>query len=94
MDETMKQIIAGMVRHGLTTLGGALVAGGYMDSSSTSAFVGGGMVLAGVAWSWWQKRGQAQAMAILAKMHPVAPRTASEADAVKAAVAAVNAEKP
>ena len=94
MDDTMKTILAGMVRHGLTTLGGALVAGGYMDASSTSAFVGGGMVIAGVAWSWWQKEGQAKALAILAKMHPVVPQSASQKEAVAVATATVKqAEK-
>lgn len=68
MDDTMKTILAGMVRHALTTAGGMLVAGGYMESSQTGAFVGGGMVLAGIAWSWWQKRGQAVVQAELAKL--------------------------
>lgn len=89
MDDTMKTILAGMVRHGLTTLGGALVTGGWMDSSQTSAFVGGGMVIAGIAWSWWQKQGQARALAILAKMHPVVPQSASDKEAVAVATATV-----
>jgi len=93
MDDTMKTILAGMLRHGLTTLGGALVAGGYMSSSSTADFVGGGMVLAGVAWSWWQKEGQARALAILARMHPVAAPMSTQADAVKAANVAIKAEE-
>ena len=37
--EALKPILAGIVRHALTTAGGALVAGGYMDSSQTSAFM-------------------------------------------------------
>lgn len=89
MDDTMKTILAGMVRHGLTTLGGALVAGGYMNSSSTTDFVGGGMVIAGVLWSWWQKEGQARALAILAKMHPVVPQSATNKEAVAVATATV-----
>lgn len=67
MDE-IKLILAGLVRHGLTTAGGALVAGGYMQSSDTSAFVGSGMLLAGIVWSWWQKVGQAQTTALLKKL--------------------------
>jgi hypothetical protein len=93
MDDTTKTIVAGMIRHGLTMLGGALVAKGYMDSGSTAAFVGGGMALVGVIWSWWQKDGQAKTVAILAKMHPVAPEAASQADAVKAANIAVAREE-
>jgi len=91
--ETLKPILAGMVRHFLTTAGGALVAGGYLSSSDASAFVGGGMVIAGVAWSWWQKEGQAKFVAILAKMKPVAATNATTAEAVKAANDAVKAMK-
>lgn len=89
MDDTMKTILAGLVRHGLTALGGALVTGGYMSSSSTADFVGGGMVIAGVLWSWWQKEGQARALAILARMHAVVPPTASQKEAVAVATATV-----
>jgi hypothetical protein len=60
MDDTTKAILAGIVRHGLTTLGGILVAHGYIDSAQVAGFVGGGMIVAGAAWSWWQKSGQAQ----------------------------------
>jgi len=66
--DALKPILAGIVRHGLTTLGGALVAGGYMQSSDTSSFIGGGMVIAGVAWSWWQKEGQAEVAAMLKRV--------------------------
>lgn len=90
--EALKPILAGVVRHFLTTAGGALVAGGYMQSSDTSAFIGGGMVVAGVVWSWWQKEGQAKFIALLAKMKPVAASTASVNEAVKAAKAAVAQE--
>lgn len=75
--DALKPILAGIVRHGLTTAGGALVAGGYIQSSDTSAFVGGGMVLAGIAWSWWQKSGQAQTAALLKKL--TASRSHTEA---------------
>ena len=68
MDDTTKAIVAGIVRHGLTTLAGALVAHGYLDSSGTEQFVGAGFVLLGVGWSWWQKSGQAAVSAELAKL--------------------------
>ena len=51
-------ILGPLVRHGLTTAGGWLVGQGVIDKSDTAAFVGGGMVVAGVVWSWWQKHGQ------------------------------------
>lgn len=90
--EAFKPILAGIVRHGLTSLGGALVAGGYMESSQTAAFVGAGMTIAGVAWSWWQKDGQRKVVAILAKMKPVASPGATTAEAAKAGAEAAKAE--
>jgi hypothetical protein len=56
--EELKPILAGLVRHGLTSAGGYLVASGVIQSSQVSDLVGAGMVLAGIAWSWWQKKGQ------------------------------------
>lgn len=80
-----------MVRHLLTTAGGALVAHGYLQSSDAASFVGGGMVIAGVLWSWWHKEGEKKFIAALAKMKPVASPSASTADAFKAAHEAVKA---
>ena len=94
MDDTTKTILAGVIRHGLTLVGGSLVSAGYMQSSDTATFVGGGMAIVGIAWSWWQKRGEAKALGILAKMHAVAPESATQQEAVKAAnIAVANAEK-
>lgn len=64
-DSLIKPVLAGMCRHALTVAGGALVADGYLQSSGTADFVGGGMVLAGVAWSWWQKVGQKRTTELL-----------------------------
>ena len=84
--DTLKPMLALIVRHSLTTFGGVLVSSGYMQSNDMSAFIGGGMVVAGVAWSWWQKEGQRRVVAILAKMNPVAPQNATTSEAVKAAL--------
>jgi hypothetical protein len=55
-----------LARHTLTTAGGWLVANGFLpDGMTAESFVGAGMVIAGVAWSWWQKAGHAQAIAEL-----------------------------
>jgi hypothetical protein len=63
------QTIGGLVaRHTLTTTGGWLAAHGYLASDGVSAFVGAGMVLLGIAASWWQKRGQAAAMTELRRL--------------------------
>lgn len=67
-DTLLQPVLAGIARHAITTLGGALVSAGYMQSSQMATFVGGGMVVAGVAWSWWQKSGQKQIAAMLKKV--------------------------
>lgn len=87
----LKPILAGLVRHALTSLGGMLVASGYMQSSDTAAFIGGGMVIAGMLWSWWQKEGQAKVLAAIAKMHKMTPQTATTSQAAKAATDSVKA---
>lgn len=71
MDENLQAIGAGIIRHALTTAGGALVAAGILDKGQTGAFVGAGMVLVGIAWSWWQKRGQQQALAEVKRLASV-----------------------
>lgn len=90
--DALKPILAGVARHALTSIGGWEVAHGYMQSSDMTAFVGGGMVVAGVLWSWWQKEGQVKFIALLAKMKPVASPGATTAEAVKAAKEAVAQE--
>lgn len=91
-NETLQPILAGIVRHALTSLGGALVAGGYIQSSQTASFVGGGMVIAGAIWSWWQKDGQKKIIATLAKMKPVASPNATTSEAAKAGLVAAKEE--
>jgi hypothetical protein len=82
MDDTTKQILqaalAGLVRHGMTTAAGALVAAGLLQSGDSANFeqIGSGLVLGVVAlaWSWWQKAGQAKVAALLkSAAAPAAP---------------------
>ena len=47
----MNPFLAAMLRHGLTTIGGAFVAKGYVDAGTWEAIAGGILALAGVAWS-------------------------------------------
>lgn len=60
---TIAQLLA---RHFLTSAGLWLAGQGYLDSNGVQGFVGAGMLIGGVFWSWWQKRGQALAQAALA----------------------------
>lgn len=68
MDTAMQSILAGVVRHALTTVGGMLVSQGVIGSDQVNGLVGAGMIIAGVAWSWWQKVGQQKAAAELSKL--------------------------
>lgn len=52
----MKQSILGIVRHILTTAGGAVVANGALTSSEAETLVGAAVILVGVIWSVIEKR--------------------------------------
>ena len=65
MDGNLKTMVLGLVvRHLLTSLAGMLVTLGVMNSGDQLQFItiGTGIVvgLATMAWSWWQKVGQAK----------------------------------
>lgn len=47
----MNDMISSMVRHGLTTVGGSLVAKGLITATLWDQVAGAVIVLAGVAWS-------------------------------------------
>ena len=46
-----RRAVMGVARHGLTALGGYLVAMGYADPGTADALTGGGVALVGVVWS-------------------------------------------
>lgn len=52
----LQQAIGGLIRHLLTSFGGALMTGGVMTESDIAAIAGGVATIVGVGWSWWQKR--------------------------------------
>ena len=95
MDWTLiKPFIAGQVRHVVSVVAGALIASGAVASDDRTVFVniGTGMVMWAIAaaWDWWQKEGQKQMLATLAKMKPVASENAPTNVAAKAAIKAAN----
>ena len=49
------ETVSALIRHGLTTLGGWLMSTGFVDAAGAEAFVGAGMILAGIAWSILRK---------------------------------------
>ena len=55
MDNMPFAIISSLVRHGLTTLGGLLMATDFVGETEAQAFVGAGMTLAGIGWSIMRK---------------------------------------
>lgn len=56
----VQTILGLLTRHALTALGGFLVAQGYIGADDVPALVGAGVSLAGVAWSFWQKKAPAR----------------------------------
>lgn len=59
--DLMKQFTLGVIRHGLTTAGGALVTQGVVSAGEAEQAVGAVMVLVGLAWSLWRKYERAHA---------------------------------
>lgn len=55
-DKTMQAIILGIVRHALTTFGGALVGQGYLSGSELEAGVGALITIIGIVASVISKR--------------------------------------
>lgn len=64
----LKPVVAGIVRHGITAVGGGLLAAGYITQSQDNELItdGGGLVMLaiGIGWSWWQKHSAAKAVVI------------------------------
>ena len=52
----MKETIMGIIRHILTSVGGAVVATGYVGESDYTAIVGGVVAIVGVVWSVLDKK--------------------------------------
>jgi len=50
-----KEQILGIVRHGLTFIGGILIARGLIDESTATEIVGGLITLTGTIWSVLEK---------------------------------------
>ena len=55
----MISMVLGIIRHALTTAGGALVGNGYLTGDELSSAVGAIVTLVGVAWSVYEKRSRA-----------------------------------
>lgn len=58
-----RQVILSIVRHALTTAGGALVTGGTLNNDDLSAIVGGLVALVGVVWGILEKRARSNGSA-------------------------------
>jgi hypothetical protein len=56
LNHTMKNIILGILRHALTSAGGAIVATGYLTGGDYDSAVGALLTLVGIAWSVFEKR--------------------------------------
>jgi len=54
-----KEELLGIVRHGLTFVGGLVITGGLIDSGLYAELTGGVLSIAGVIWSILDKRKKA-----------------------------------
>jgi hypothetical protein len=52
----MNDKVAGLIRHGLTFIGGYLVTDGIIDESTLTEVVGAIITLVGFIWSWKAKK--------------------------------------
>lgn len=52
----MNNTLAGLIRHGLTFLGGLLVTKGYIDAEMVQEIVGAVMTIGGFVWSVLDKK--------------------------------------
>lgn len=52
----MKDKLLGLIRHGLTFIGGLVIAKGYIDESTAMEIVGALMTLLGSVWSVSSKK--------------------------------------
>ena len=63
MDDTTKNMVlalaSGIVKKGLVTLSASAVTHGIINSNQTEIFVSGGMLVAGLGWSFWNDYGRA-----------------------------------
>lgn len=55
MFEFLAPFMGSMIRHGITTVAGYLVAAGLLQSNQTESFVAACMLFAGIGWSVWHK---------------------------------------
>lgn len=56
VDVALSEIIFGLIRHALTSFGGAAVASGWITSSQVTEGIGALMTLIGIIWSIYSKR--------------------------------------
>lgn len=52
----MNPVAAGLIRHGLTLVGGIVIAKGYADEAAVTAIIGGLTTIIATVWSVWEKR--------------------------------------
>jgi len=52
----MNNTLSGLIRHGLTFVGGVLVSKGYIDEAVLQEVIGAIMTLGGFVWSYLDKK--------------------------------------
>lgn len=83
MDNVDLQTFVGLAfRHAAGAIAGWLISQGYLQADAKQGFIGALVLVGTVALSWWQKSGQAEVAAELAKLKARAT-TASIAQAMQ-----------
>jgi hypothetical protein len=77
----LKVALGSLLRHGLTVLGGVLVAHGMINNNGAEQIVSAGMVLGGVAWSVWTGYGR---VIVIAKLEDLKEEAEAKIAARKA----------
>lgn len=72
----LQTILGLLARHGLTVAGGMLAHDGIIGASGQEQFVGAGMALLGIGWSWYEKRGRALLLAEIDRLRRASGRAA------------------
>lgn len=55
------EVVQGLVRHALTTVGGIMASKGYIEAGEVEIIVGGALAIIGVIWSMVNKKHKKEA---------------------------------
>lgn len=66
-EPAVQTLVNTVIRNLVVTLGGGLLGSGLISEENLQTLAGGAVVVAGIVWSWWQKRKAAKRTQMAAK---------------------------